>query len=650
MRSFCRLRSLSCYRLSFGRRLMVAVVAVAAVVATATSLCAQDRDLTTLFSQASDDFRPVTDEDLADARAELIESTNALERFVRPSTRNGERWLRYLKWAELEEALDAEGPPEPGPLAATYRQLNRDENGLEHRKFRRVSDALQRYNQLLQLAQQSDQEQYYRGQLERLQTQLDEYQGEPSAATGAEIGSRLGFLGGIGQSAELVRAVRREFARPNAYVEVATSLVAAAVEPIDRQEWVTDCILGTSIRSDAHSKGEVGVATIPSDDKAVLEFVSKGRTHSRNRGTNGPAVIRSTSQTDFSATKRVELSDKAFVARSARARANTDTHLHSVAKQGGGLGSRIVSNIGWSRASENKHRAEAIASDHAEDRIERRFDDELNDEVRQARKRYEDEYRRPLERRGEMPEHIRFHSGKDSLGLEVTQANRSQLGAPAAPPEASADQDMTMRLHESAVNNYSATLLSGATASETEPGQDLQFDVKMPDWMKDAWEARETEVDESADADDKPFKPYSLRFREGRPLTVNFADGEVEITVHIARLTSGDQSFTNWDVTGIYTPELVDGGIILRRERDLEMLPANFRGSLSSRQVAERRNLEEELNARSAQGRGFPRTIEFAALEPGGALADAGPLDMTDFTSQDGWLSVAWNRQQRGGE
>jgi hypothetical protein len=208
---------------------------------------------------------------------------------------------------------------------------------------------------------------------------------------------------------------------------------------------------------------------------------------------------------------------------------------------------------------------------------------------------------------------------------------------------------MTMRLHESAVNNYSASLLGGATASESEPGQDVKFDVKLPKWMKEAWEKRKTEVDETAAAE-QPFKPYSLRFREGRPVTVNFAGGEVQITIHIARLTSGDQAFSNWDVTGIYTPELAGGGIVLRRERDLEMLPANFRGSLSSRQVAERRNLEEELNARSARGQGFPRTIEFEPLEPEGALGEAGPLNMTEFVSQDGWLIAAWNRQHRAGE
>ena len=76
------------------------------------------------------------------------------------------------------------------------------------------------------------------------------------------------------------------------------------------------------------------------------------------------------------------------------------------------------------------------------------------------------------------------------------------------------------------------------------------------------------------------------------------------------------------------------------------MLPADFEGTLTPRQVAERSNLEKELNARSAQGRGFPKTIEFEPLKPEGNLADAGPLEFNQFDSDDGWLTVAWDRQQ----
>jgi hypothetical protein len=190
--------------------------------------------------------------------------------------------------------------------------------------------------------------------------------------------------------------------------------------------------------------------------------------------------------------------------------------------------------------------------------------------------------------------------------------------------------------------------LSGATGSQTTPDEDIKFDVKLPKWMKDAWKDRKVEPTEGGQGAEEGFKPYSLTFQQARPLTVNFVDGKVKLTVHINRLTSGNETFEDWDVTGTYTPEETsNGGIVLRREEDLVMLPANFRGQLSTRQVAERANLEKELNARSAQGKGFPKSFELEPLTPEGNLADAGPLVFNQFDSGNGWLVVAWDRQSK---
>ncbi len=628
------------------RGIFAASLVVVTLFGTSHAVFAQD-DLHALFEKAPARFKPISEKEVADARSKLDSSMKDVERFVRPSTENGKAWLRYLRWDDLTKALAAD-KVDVLPLATTYQRLNRDQNGLERPQFRKLASALQRYIQLSQVAGQADQPKYYDNQLKRLQTQLDEYRKNPTDSVAVEIGARLAFLETLNYSPELVAAVRREFAQPNAFLQVATKLIAAGVDPIDRKEPVTDCILGTSIRSQTRTTGTVGVATIPSKDKAVLEFLSEGHTFSRNVGTNGPAVIRSTADTNFTATKRVELTDKAFTATASRAHATTDTHLQSVSKNGGGIGSRLVSNIGWDRARQSERQAERIAANHAEDRIDRRFDNELNKKVRDARKRYEEDYRRPLERRDALPEHIRFSSDKNSINLEIAQLNRSQLGAVSAPPEAPVGHDMSMRLHGSAINNYTTTLLGGATASQNKPNEDLKFDVRLPDWMKDAWKNRKTEpTDPSAAASDEKFKPYSLRFRDNRPLSVDFVDGKVRVTIHISRLQSGDEVFNNWDVTGTYVPELNGGGITLRREGDLEMLPANFRGSLTSRQVAERSNLEKELNARSAQGRGFPKTVEFEPLQPDDALANAGPLEFNQFNADGGWLTVAWDRRKK---
>jgi hypothetical protein len=627
------------------RTILATVLAIAALVLFANQACAQQEDLATLFEEAREEFRPITEDELWDARGEVLDSMDALERFVRPGTRNGDRWLRYLRWEALDEAMGPDGPPPIQPLATTYRRLNRDERGLELPQFRRLAGALRRYMQFLQLTQQEDQEQYFRRQIDRLEQQLEQYRNAPDSTAEMEIGSRLGFLADIGEAPELVGSVRREFSRPNAYINVATSLLAATAEPIFRREIIHDNILGTNITGDAQTTGTVNVASIPSNDKAVLELVSSGRTCSENVGYNGPVVIRSTSFTDFTATKRVELTDEFFAARPASASARTNSRIQSVSSRRRGLFSRMISNIGRRRAEQSRPQADAIASGRATGRVARNFNQEVSRDLRDARRRYDEEFRRPLARRGELPAYTHFSSDHRSVRVELAQATPSQLGAAGRPPWDTDGDDLTARLHQSAVNNYTASLVGGATASETSADEDVQFDVKLPDWIQRAWQRRRTEPTDGPEAEG-PFRDWALTFRDNRPVSVEFGDGEIGITLHIVRLKSGDRTFTNWDVTGRYIPELAGGQIVLHRDGELEMLPTGFTGTLSSRQVAERRNLEEELNARSAEGRGFPQSIELDPLQPEGMLAEAGPLDVTSVVTGDGWLLVAWNRRR----
>jgi hypothetical protein len=624
-------------------RLAIATVAGFAGTLVATSITSAQEDVSTLIERAHEDFRPVNEEQLYQARADLQRRMEELERFVSPRSSNGQRWLRYLRWDALRKELSKKPPHNVEPLDATLARLNRDENGLERLQFRRLAAALERYRNLSAVSQWENPTELYGQQLEALQRDADAFRENATPANEARLAERLGIIADLGQAPKLVAALRNEFAKPNAFIDVATPLIAAGAEPVNRVEGITDNILGTRIYGDAFTTGTVEVASIPSDDKAILQFRSRGNVESQNVGYNGPAVIHSTGHTNYTATKRVELSDSAFVSTPASASATTDTDIHSIAKRGGGLGSRIVSSQGWRRARQTKGRTEAIASDHAEQRIERRFNQEVNQELGEARQRYEEQYRDPLVRRGQMPEHIRFSTDQDSLSLEATQAGRGQLAATGQPPPAPNGYDLTMRLHESAVDNYSAIVLGGATASETRPSADPQFNVKLPEWMKNAWEQRKTDSQESED--DGPFKEWSMTFR-ARPISVDFGDGKVIITTHVARLQSGDQNFTDWDITGTYTPELVGGGVVLRREGDLVMLPADFDGTLSSRQTAERRNLEEELNERSAQGRGFPNKIEFEPIQPEGALGEAGPLELKEFSSDDEWLVLAWDRRR----
>jgi hypothetical protein len=627
----------------FDRQLLGAFFTFALLLLVPGSLRAEN-DLSRLIDDAKRDFKPVTKEDVEDARNELEHRMIDVERYVEPFTQNGRQWLHYLRWDALDDAL-REDRPKLAPFDETLRQVNKNQEGLENRRFRRFARALRRYRDTLAVSMWDRPSEIYNKQLDAVQRDIETYRKERSPRNETALSERIRVIDSIGQAPRLVRALRDELARPNAFVDISTDLISASSEKINRTQAITDCILGTNIHGTAHTRGRVEVVTVPNDDKAVLLFNSKGHTVSQNTGFNGPAVIGSTSNTDFTAKKRVEMTDEAFVTGSAKANATTHLDIHSVSKNGGGLGSRLVSRIGWKRAQQSRGQAESISANHAETRVEGQFNDELNDEVQKLRDRYVDEYRRPLERRDEVPDYIRFSSDRSSIRFETAQASRSQLGATDAPPPAREEHDVVMRLHETAVDNYSASILGGATARQTKPDEDVKFNVELPKWMKDMWKKRKTEPTNDASGKQEPFKEYAMTLREDRPISVGFERDRVKLTVHMTHLKSGEKTFDNWDVTGTYTPELSEGKVLLHREGNLTMLPADFRGQLNSRQVAERRNLEEELNRRSAQGQGFPKTIEFEPVKPSGKLAEAGPLEFRSFTPGDGWLSIGLDRE-----
>lgn len=614
---------------------------------TVANVCSAQGDIASLIASARDAFTPITAEQVAAAKAELQSQAAALERYVRPQTANGQKWLAYLKWGAFREALAAEGEPKFEPLVATYQQLNADQNGLELRPFRAVSSALQHYIDVAAMARQEDQAKTYAGQLDGLAAEIETYRSTPSANTASAIGRRLDLLAGLGQASELVAAVRNEFSQPNAYVTISTGLLRdAAAKPIDRYDPITDVILGTRIRGNGHTTGSVSLRTVPNNHMAVIQLNTDGRVVSQNIGRNGPAVIRSTSFTDFDADVVVELSDQRFVAQPAHVSASTGSQLHSVCKAGGGLGKNIVAQVGMKKAREKQGQANRIAADHAETRIARRMADEMDDRLGKAWDRYQNDYRLPLARRGAAPEYVHFSTTENSLDFETTQATRGQLAAPSAPPELPGTGDLVARLHESAINNYTAALLGGATLSEAKAGEGTKADVNLPKFLKDAWKNRMDEkAEETSDAE---FEPWSLTFRRDRPITTSFANGKVALTLHIAKLVSGEDTFDRWDVTATYTPELADGGVTLTRDGELTVLPTGFdpeKGQLSSRQVAVRSNLTKVLTERSDKGRGIPQTITVKALQPKDDLAHVGPLPVATFASGDGWLTVAWDRE-----
>src|SRR4029078_7805152 len=98
----------------------------------ATGLQAQD-DISDQIQRARSNFKPISEKDEAQARAELRARMNEVADYVGPSSENGKVWLRYLRWEALKQAVAQDRPIDVAPIHATLRQLNRNEPGVENR-------------------------------------------------------------------------------------------------------------------------------------------------------------------------------------------------------------------------------------------------------------------------------------------------------------------------------------------------------------------------------------------------------------------------------------------------------------------------------------------------------------------------------------
>ena len=126
----------------------------------------------------------------------------------------------------------------------------------------------------------------------------------------------------------------------------------------------------------------------------------------------------------------------------------------------------MVERMAWKRAGKQQSEAECIASRHAEQRLNERIDDQAAEPLEQANKQYVEKYQRPFTERKLFPAVASLQHDRAALSLVGLQAGGGKLAAPGLPPPVVEGADMTLRLHESAINNLAFDALAGRTVYE----------------------------------------------------------------------------------------------------------------------------------------------------------------------------------------
>jgi hypothetical protein len=441
------------------------------------------------------------------------------------------------------------------------------------------------------------------------------------------ISESVRWLEAARQAPALVEAIQLHFVQPNLFAEASVEVVGAGIaEPVDDTMPVRDCILGTDIYGTAHTVGQISSGLSPHPALGVLDAIFYGSTTSENVGYNGPVTIFSTGTTSLAARKRIWIDASGLSCHPATANAVTDVDIYDIQSR---KGRRLVERMAWKRACKQLGEAECIASRHAEQRLNERIDQRASEPLQRANQAYVDKFQRPFTERKLFPQEVRFSTAERAISVLGLQAGGGKLAAPGEPPPVIEGSDMSLRVHESMINNLAFDALAGRTVYE-EKLQAAAVDMlgRLPEKMKG----------------DEDGKPWAITFASRQPISVSFSDDGFKITIRGVKYYKGTDAYPAMDVSAAYKIERSPAGFKAVRQGDIRVLPPDL--APGQQLDARRQVIRTLLEKRFAKV--FDPEFLGEGLELPGKWKAAGKLQPIQVVARDGWLVIAWKRPVAG--
>ncbi len=593
----------------------------------ATSQGPPPQPIPALVRSARSAFRPVTQPDVDRRRADLAAAVERLDRYLATGGQNGLNWKRYLRWDEMRSELQKGKSADLDVLNEIQTLYASGYAGFEMPIYANVGSALRRYIDTLETYNDREAQAHYEARIDALADDLQAYLESPEQADTHRAGMILGELAASGQAPGVIQSVR-QLSHPNLLFEADQRFVAAGIEdPVNDAGPVEDVILGTRICGTVQTVGFVNAELGDTNNYAAIDILMLGTAYSQTVGYNGPAVIRSSGVTGLAGRKRLVLDAFGLRAFPAASNARTSTTINGVSVQANFLPG-LVQKIANKRVYQSKSQAEAIASQHAQARLNTRMDGQATNLIAQGNRDFWQKFRYPLMRVSALPEQMHFSSGNNRLMVRIKRADSYQLAALSSPPQISSPADVSVRLHESTVDNFASTVLAGRTVKRDEMNRLMkELTGKIPEELQDE-EARD----------------WSITFAAERPVELSITDGRLSVTIRGEEYTSGETSYPAMNITARYHLERNDrGGLRAVRDGELEIYPPDFKPGvdrLSSSQQSLKTILERRF------GKLFKPELPdkpTSGLELGGRWKKLGPLPVAAFAADRGWLTLGWS-------
>jgi hypothetical protein len=589
-------------------------------IATVNGAPENSTDVAALATSLKGMYVPTSAARIASTKSALQSAVRRLDSKLNRAKKSwGDGWRDYLLWDKMQNELSSD-KPDLKVLNEVRQRYFKNQNGLEISAYTNVRTKLTDYMNAVLFSNPNASTAFDR-QLDTLAAQLAAHATTPNNDSALAIGRSIGWLQRAQQAPQLQSAVKSHYWNSNFYAQMSADLIAdAARQPVDKTMPVRESILGTSITGTAHMVGELNARLVPNSQRATIDLLLSGNTHTNNVGVNGPVTIYSVGNTSVQGSKRVWLTTEGIISAAATACCSTNTEVTGVCAK-----RKIIEKMAWRKIDSSKSKAEGIASQRAEARVSESMDAESSTMLADANAKYSDKVRKPLVRRDGFPREVSTSSDSQYAYFEVLQTSNAQIAAPSAPPAVAGSPELSVRLHETSIANFSQSVLGGFKLT------DEKLESMLVDLSGDVPEALKTGPDTD---------PWSITFDNDAPFLATFSGQKLTIAIRGRKFSRGDQEIPDsMSISATYDVAMANGGVKLNRDGDVIVKYLADNQSLSVTQVAFKAFLKVKFEAM------FKEEFVSNGLVLPGKLEKLGTIPLTQIASEGGWLSLGWNRQ-----
>jgi hypothetical protein len=574
-------------------------------------------------------FRLYSVAEIEKTKKSLQAELQTLGEYLTAAGANGSGWKQYLEWDQWYGKMSKGELFETPLLITIYKKFHSGYPGLGSPPFAKSKDAFALYLRRELTADTTEAQGNIDAHCERLALHLELLAKPLPDDWDAKQAEALAWLDLCGQHPEVVADLRERMSRPNIVMQVSAEFLDGALRRnIDSHSPVHDVILGANISGTAHTVATMQSRLIPDAHRGLLELTAKGTCYSRTTADAGKVDVYSRGETPFDGTAHVIFDERGAHVDTFTFRAQSHSTTLGMSTKARPMFERLVDRVATRKIAEQAAEADRIASRHAESHLTQRFNNEAKKGLDALNRTWWDKVRQPLLAAGEFPDQMRFSTTADSLRIAAREANLFQLASPEDAPPVEGQPAVGIRIHQSGINNLFAGIWPGRNVKQ----QDLRTTLTQI----------LSRISKHLGGDNLE-EPWSGRLAEHQPIQVKFEDNGFQVTIRSQRFTSGTTEHGAVDMAADYKLRLDGQNLVAERQGNVR-----FHGPEVIVKVGEQLNAAPEGPKAILQypvEKLFPKEVVLESPLP---LPEAwraiGPLELTSYQCEHGWLSLNWSK------